>query len=338
VKRVASQLLIALVVTVSIGYGSYVSAGAATSHPSQFCTSVKPGEIASQRLVTLLTSMSHHSVASTKSQLLSELDAIRTTLRSVRMELRSVPNDVQTSFRWDLLAERKARAALEQATTKRQIRTVISAIVGTHPKEVNFTKFIVTQCETNAEASTTPTSIPATIRQPPQRRVHLGSTLPPTPKLRAGLAKNYPSAIPLLNAGLRVFEATDDKGKTVRVTSLHDLESQKTGALIPGDPSGVIVDLYGTVIDGSGHSWQIDLLGSPKFTTSGDVGLTGLCGHGSPAPASQDSPGAIDYPCKEIQIDFAPGTLNPRSATIAQWTTVNSVTTFPVEVNAPTAT
>jgi hypothetical protein len=120
VKRVAFQLLIAILVTISIGRGSYVSAEAATSRPSQFCTSIKPGEKASQRLIPLLTSMSHHTVANTKSQLLTDIDAILTTLRSVRIQLRSVPSDVQSSFRWDLLAEGKAKpgCTAQPRTTK----------------------------------------------------------------------------------------------------------------------------------------------------------------------------------------------------------------------------
>jgi hypothetical protein len=132
----------------------------------------------------------------------------------------------------------------------------------------------------------------------------------------------------MLSAGLRVFEALEGAGRGVRITNLDDLQLQKIPnnpsdprESLPGDPSREILDLSGTVVDGSGHSWDLDMTGNPGFTT-GDVDLQGRCGRGRPAPASQQSPGAINYPCEEIQIEFAPANLNPRAARVAQWTTV----------------
>ena len=73
---------------------------------------------------------------------------------------------------------------------------------------------------------------------------------------------------------------------------------------------------------------------TPKFT-GGDVSLLGRCGRGLPAPTSQQSPGAIDYPCTMIKIGFAPGTLDPRDTNIAQWETVNTVTTLTIPAPGP---
>jgi hypothetical protein len=78
VKRAVLLLLMPLVATVSIGCGSYASAGAATSHPSQFCTSLKPGVKASQQLAPIVAGMSSHTVAKTKFQLLTVINTIRT--------------------------------------------------------------------------------------------------------------------------------------------------------------------------------------------------------------------------------------------------------------------
>jgi hypothetical protein len=185
-----------------------------------------------------------------------------------------------------------------------------------------------------ASASTTTTTYPSSITQPSPQPVHLVKGLPPLPTIRAALSKQYRAAVPLLNAGLEVFESIDENGRRVRITNLHGLQSQNVGTdpnepggTLPGDPGDVISSLSGTVIDSSGRSWDLNLQGPPNFS-SGGLDLQGLCGKGRPAPASQQSPGAVNYPCKMIQIAFGPGGLNPRTATIAQWTTVKSVTTI----------
>ncbi len=190
-----------------------------------------------------------------------------------------------------------------------------------------------------AMASTTTTTFPTILRQPPQQHVHLANKLPPLPTIRAALTRQYRSAIPLLNGGLRVFESVDNNGNRVRVTDLYDLQSQTLGkdpadpgSLTPGDPNNVVTSLSGTVIDSSGRSWDVSLMGGANFS-GGDLNLQGLCGKGRPAPASQQSPGVVNYPCKQIQIGFGPDGLNPRHATIAQWTTIKSLTT--VTVPAP---
>jgi hypothetical protein len=83
----------------------------------------------------------------------------------------------------------------------------------------------------------------------------------------------------MLSAGLRVFEALEGAGRGVRITNLDDLQLQKIPnnpsdprESLPGDPSREILDLSGTVVDGSGHSWDLDMTGNPGFTT-GDVDL-----------------------------------------------------------------
>jgi hypothetical protein len=87
VKRAVFPLLMPLVATVLIGRGSHVSAGAATPRPSQFCTSIEPEVQASQHLKPILAGMSTHTVAKTKSQLLTEMNTILSTFRSVEVQL-----------------------------------------------------------------------------------------------------------------------------------------------------------------------------------------------------------------------------------------------------------
>jgi hypothetical protein len=150
-------LLVPLLATVSIGCGSYVSAGAATSRPSQFCTSIEPGVHASQQLKLKLDRMSSRNVAKTKSQLLTEINTILNTFRSVKDRLGSAPGNVRGSMKWDVLAAGKVKAALGQATTERQIRAAVGEIVGSHPKETFFIVYILSQCEHPAPSGTTAT-------------------------------------------------------------------------------------------------------------------------------------------------------------------------------------
>jgi hypothetical protein len=187
-----------------------------------------------------------------------------------------------------------------------------------------------------AMASTTTTTFPTTVRQPPQQSVHLAKRLPPLPAIRTALRKQYRSAIPLLNAGLRVFEYVDNNGNRVRITNLDDFQSQTLGknsadpgGLYPDDPNNVVTSLSGTVIDSSGRSWDVSLMGGANFS-GGDLNLQGLCGKGRPAPASQQIPGSVNHPCKQIQIGFGPEGLNPRTATIAEWTTVKTTIGVPL--------
>jgi hypothetical protein len=147
VKRIVFLLLMPLVATVSIGCGSYASAGAATSRPSLFCTSIEPGVKASQQLKLILDRMSSHTVAETKSQLLTEINTILNTFRSAKVQLHSAPANVRSSFKWDVLAEGKVKTALGQATTKQQIQAAIGEIVGSHPKEGPFITYILSRCE-----------------------------------------------------------------------------------------------------------------------------------------------------------------------------------------------
>lgn len=185
-------------------------------------------------------------------------------------------------------------------------------------------------------STTTTTTFPANVRQPPQEPVHLGSASTPRPLIRAGLAKKYPTILPLLKAGLEVFAAVEESGHRVRVTALGPASSEP----FPGDPKasipnpGELVDLAGTVVDESGRYWVLDVNTVTNNVIAGGVSLVGLCGHGRPGPASQ-GPGAINYPCRELQIGFSNGNLNPHTATLASWATVQSITRLPLYVPAP---
>jgi hypothetical protein len=157
VKRAVFLLLMPLVATVAIGCGSYAYAGAATSRPSQFCTSLKPGVKALQQLAPMVAGMSSRTVTKTKSQLLTVMNTILDTDRSVKVQLRSAPANVRSSFTWDVLTEGKVRTALGQAATKRQIQAAVREIVGSvgsHPREAPFIFYVLSQCESPGSAGT----------------------------------------------------------------------------------------------------------------------------------------------------------------------------------------
>lgn len=182
-------------------------------------------------------------------------------------------------------------------------------------------------------STTTTTTFPANVRQPPQEPVHLGRASTPPPLIGAGLAKKYPTILLLLKAGLRVFAAVEESGHRVRATAL----GPESSTPFPGDPKasvpnpGELVDLAGTVVDESGRTWVLDVNTVTNNVIAGGVSLVGLCGHGRPAPASQ-GPGTVNYPCRELQIDFSNGNLNPNRATLASWSTVQSIGRLPLDV------
>jgi hypothetical protein len=154
VERAVFLLLMPLVTTLSIGYDGYASAGAAASNSSEFCTSIKPAVQAARQLTPILAGMSSHSVVKTKGQLLTEMDTMLNTSRSVKVQLRSAPADVRSSFKWDVLAEGKVKTALRRANTKGQIRAAVGEFVGSHPKELPFIFYLFSQCESPATSVT----------------------------------------------------------------------------------------------------------------------------------------------------------------------------------------
>jgi hypothetical protein len=97
--------------------------------------------------------MSSHSVGETKSQLLTVINTILNTDHSVKVQLRSAPANVQSSFRWDVLTEGKV---LGQAAAKRQIQAAVREIggsVGSQPREAPFIFYVLSQCENPASAA-----------------------------------------------------------------------------------------------------------------------------------------------------------------------------------------
>ena len=98
-------------------------------------------------------------MAKTKAQVLTELNTILNTSRSVKIQLRSAPANVRSSFKLGCIGCGEGQAALRQATTKRQIRAAVGEIVGSSTKEVlPFATYILSQCEGPATSSvpTTP--------------------------------------------------------------------------------------------------------------------------------------------------------------------------------------
>ena len=156
-KRAVFLFLMPLVATVSIGCGSYASAGAAT-RPSQFCTAMKPAVLESQRLKPELADMNSHTVAKTKSQLLTEINTILNALRSVKVQLRSAPDNVRSSFKLGCLGCGKGQDSSGARNDEASNPGWVGELVGSHPEEGLFIVYIGSQCEGPATSSvpTTP--------------------------------------------------------------------------------------------------------------------------------------------------------------------------------------
>jgi hypothetical protein len=192
------------------------------------------------------------------------------------------------------------------------------------------------QGRTTSKTTSTSTTFPTVMRQPPQEPVRLGRLVAPTPAVAKALARRYASMMPLLRSGLQVFEAVDGGDKRARVTRITGQQSTPIPAHVAGStaPAFTLVNVTGTVRDGSGRSWELRVTGGTG-SPGGDVDLEGLCGRGRPAPASQGSPGAMNIPCEQIQVEFSKGVLDPHDATVARWTTVKTVTRIQVLRPAP---
>jgi hypothetical protein len=150
VKKVLLMLLMPVVVTISTGLASYVSAGVATKHSSQFCTSIKPSVKASQQLKPILATMNDDDLAKTRTQLLTQVNTLLNTFRSVKVQMRSASAIVRASFNWDVLSAGSFKAELEKANTKAQFRTAVGNVVGAHPEEDPFINYIHSHCENSA--------------------------------------------------------------------------------------------------------------------------------------------------------------------------------------------
>lgn len=143
VKRAVFLLLPPLVTAVSIGWGRFVPAEASTSHASQFCTAMKPGVEADQRLHSTLADMSSRTVGNTKSQLLSEINTMLNSFRAAGVQLHAAPAKIRHSLTWDVLAEGRFKTAVGHATTKGQIRAAAQYVDGSHTEERPFVTYIL---------------------------------------------------------------------------------------------------------------------------------------------------------------------------------------------------
>ena len=147
------------------------------------------------------------------------------------------------------------------------------------------------------------------------------------------ISRQCPSTTPRTGSLGKGIDASADRVYRVRATAL----GPESSTPFPGDPKasvpnpGELVDLAGTVVDESGRTWVLDVNTVTNNVIAGGVSLVGLCGHGRPAPASQ-GPGTVNYPCRELQIDFSNGNLNPNRATLASWSTVQSIGRLPLDV------
>ena len=182
-------------------------------------------------------------------------------------------------------------------------------------------------------STTTTTTFPANVRQPPQEPVHLGRASTPPPLISARLAKKYPTILPLLKAGLRVFAAVEASGHRVRVTALGPESSMP----FPGDPKASIPNPGEFCRPGRNSRRRIGPIlgagrndgneqrhcrrrfpGGPLWTRTTGSGISGSTHHQLSLPRTSDR--------------LLERKSRPRWATLASWATVQSITRLPLDV------
>ena len=139
--------LIPLVALGVVGGASSASAEATTSHPRLLCTALKPGVQAGQRIPSTVRAASHQTLAKSKDDLLAEINVVLKSLNSVKLQMRSAPAGVRSSFDRDLSVEENFEKAVRRASTKRQIM-LASRTLGSDTAEVlPFMAYVLFQCE-----------------------------------------------------------------------------------------------------------------------------------------------------------------------------------------------
>ena len=148
VKRsISSSAFAVLTVLVTLGVGANATPAGATSS-SRFCEALKPATLAGQRIPVILGKMGDQPLATTKRQLITDLDLIMTTPSPVRAQLRSAPKRIRDSYSWDVSVEGRFKAAIQMATTRAQIRSAaLRSVGGLSSRQAPFGIYVLSQCE-----------------------------------------------------------------------------------------------------------------------------------------------------------------------------------------------
>ena len=150
VRRTLLLLLTSLVAIGVVGSGRSASAGAATSHSHPLCRALQPGVQAGQRIPVTVGATSSQTLAKSKNDLLAELNVVLKTLNSLKVQMRSAPADVRSSFDRSLSVEENFNKAVQRASTKRQIVLASRALGSDTAKVLPFIAFVLSQCEGSA--------------------------------------------------------------------------------------------------------------------------------------------------------------------------------------------
>src|SRR5580692_7478853 len=149
VKRVILLSLAWIVALLSIGCGSVMRAGASTVSSRPLCAALMPLGLATREMPAIVEGLNTHSVARTKTQMLKEFATILNADRNVEDQLRSAPAVVRRSFSLTVSAQEKFKTALENATTRAQIRLAIRDTSRAVPPSMVFpwVDYALSECE-----------------------------------------------------------------------------------------------------------------------------------------------------------------------------------------------
>jgi hypothetical protein len=146
VQRILLLSLLPLVAMGVVGSASS-AAGETRSQPRPLCRALKPGVQASQRIPPSVRAASPQTFAKSKNEILAEISAVLKTLRSVKLQIRSAPADVRSSFDRALSVDENFQQAIQRATTKRQIMSASRTFGSSAAKVVTFDAYVLSQCE-----------------------------------------------------------------------------------------------------------------------------------------------------------------------------------------------
>jgi hypothetical protein len=136
-----------LTAIVCLGVGAGATLAGATTSPTTFCEALKPAILGGQRIPSILGKMSDQPLATTKRELITAVNPSLKTPSPVKAQLRSAPKRVRDSYSWDVSVAGRFKAAIQMATTRRQIRAAALRFVGSPSRQVPFITYELSQCE-----------------------------------------------------------------------------------------------------------------------------------------------------------------------------------------------
>jgi hypothetical protein len=152
-------LLLSIIPFVAMGVVGSVSSSSAevtTSHSRSLRRALKPGVQAGQRISSTVWVLSPRTVAKSKIEILAQMNVVLKSLNSVRIQLRSAPADVRSSFDRNLSVEQDFKNAVQRASTQHQILLASRALESDLAKVVTFDAYVIYRCEGSAPSPERP--------------------------------------------------------------------------------------------------------------------------------------------------------------------------------------